>query len=62
MTTRMGDMSGVKSPNEALRDNLRPFVCLGVGEYYIQGSKAMIKQGKTDPQERGLDYEHARSV
>ena len=45
-----------------LLDNLRPFVCLGVGEYYIQGSKAMIKQGKTDPQERGLDYEHARSV
>jgi len=44
----MGDMSGVKLPNEALLDNLRPFVCLGVGEYYIQGSKAMIKQGKTD--------------
>ncbi len=40
-----------------LLDNLRPFVCLGVGEYYIQGSKAMIKQGKTDPQERGLDYD-----
>ncbi|MCH6560134.1 hypothetical protein IH799_07255 [candidate division KSB1 bacterium] len=45
-----------------LLDNLRPFVCLGVGEYYIQGSKAMIKQGKTDPQERGLDYQPARSV
>ena len=40
-----------------LLDNLRPFVCLGVGEYYIQGSKAMIKQGKTDPHERGLDYD-----
>ena len=40
-----------------LLTNLRPFICLGAGKYYIQGSKAMIKQGKTDPQERGLDYE-----
>ena len=39
-----------------LLENLRPFVCLGAGEYYIQGSKTTIKKGKTDPQERGLDY------
>jgi len=31
-----------------LLENLRPFVCLGAGEYYIQGSKATIKKGKTD--------------
>lgn len=37
--------------------NLRPFICLGAGEYYIQSSKVKIKQGKREPRERGLDYD-----
>ncbi len=41
-------------------DNFSPFVSFGAGKYYIQGSKVKIKQGKADPEERGLDYDMRR--